>query len=305
LDRGGSFFLYECYAVAMAHPDHFTDIIGHRGVKQVLTRAIVSPHHAYLIVGGEGLGAHAIAERFVRALAGMSRDQPLLAHPDVAVLAREAGDESKGPKTQIAVEAVRALRERISRRPVVSQRSVAYIPEADRLNDAGANALLKSMEEPPAGAVFVLVARDESRLPATIKSRVALFRLTPVASPDIIAWLAEKGIGASERTEAVRLAAGYPGRALRYVEDADLRARIAEAGRIIDRLLSSTSAGEALAALDADARRAEASDDPQLAWQTVLDTLMQALRERMEEPASRVLGLGHALAAALRVSGLR
>lgn len=281
--------------------DPFADIVGHRAVVQALERARAKPHHAYLLIGGRGLGAHALAERFVRALLEMNPTQPLTGHPDAVVLSRESGEE--GSKNVISVEAVHAARARLSQRPVVAQRMVAYLPEADRLNDAGANALLKSLEEPAAGAVFVLVARDASRLPATIRSRVVSFTLAPVPASQIDALLVEKKVDDTMRHEAVRIADGHPGRALRWLEDADERLQIAEAGRTVDALLGAATPGDAVAALDAPARHADASDDASAAWEDLLDRLMHALRDRWTESPRAALALGQAFTSARRRTG--
>ncbi|MEN9558357.1 MAG: hypothetical protein RL141_726 [Candidatus Parcubacteria bacterium] len=283
----------------------FDGVVGHVAAKRVLEQALVRPQHAYLIVGERGLGAHALAERFVRALAGMPHDKSLLSHPDVAVLSRESGEEGEGAKSMIPVKAVRALRERLQQRPVVAPRMVAYLPEADRLNEEGVNALLKQMEEAPAGAVFVLVARDASRLPDTVRSRTATLALTPVPDTAIAAWLATQPFPEPERQEAVRQAAGRPGYALRWLQDVEVRRRAAEATRTVEVLLAATSAGEAIAAIDTDARRADAADDPQEAWEEWLSLLMHALRQRFgEAPSLAATALGRALIAArTRVGG--
>src|SRR6185369_10150232 len=98
-------------------------------------------------------GKRTIAEQFVRALLGRPIDDPYWkAQADLVLLEPEEG------KTQISVEQVRDARTRLSMRPMSAPRVVAYIPHADRLNESGTNALLKVLEEPPAGAVFVLVA---------------------------------------------------------------------------------------------------------------------------------------------------
>ncbi len=289
----------------MSAPDPFLGIVGHQAACQVLRHALVRPHHAYLLIGGEGLGAGTIAERFVRGLVGetLATDVPLTAHPDIAVLTRQAGDEDTGPKAQISVEAVREFRERVSRKPVMASRIVAFVPEADRLNEAGGNALLKSLEEPSADAVFVLVAHDESRLPETIKSRSVTLRLSPVPSLELDAWLKERGTKDAERAEAIRFAAGHPGRALRWLVDADMRVREAEAARTVDAILSASTSGHAVAALDADARRADAAEDTLTAWQELLDRLMRAVRDRFADTPAAAARLGSALALARRRAG--
>ncbi|OGL74012.1 hypothetical protein A3E39_02170 [Candidatus Uhrbacteria bacterium RIFCSPHIGHO2_12_FULL_60_25] len=281
----------------------FKGVIGHEAVKRILSLAVERPHGAYLIVGQDGLGAHLLAERFVRALVGLNETASLSAYPDVAVLAREASTDEKAAKTVISVEAVRELRERMSRRPVIASRVVAYVPEADRLNEAGVNALLKSMEEPAAGAVFVLVAHDESRLPATLKSRTARLALSRVASKEIDAWLKSRGVTDAERRMAVDMAEGRPGVALRWVEDPDVRSSYQEAAHLVERLLTSRTAGDAFAAIDVVARRCDASDDPQGSWQEAVARLASSLRLAFTHDASRALHLGHVLASAHRRLG--
>ncbi|HWQ99510.1 MAG TPA: hypothetical protein VN397_01530, partial [Candidatus Methylomirabilis sp.] len=98
--------------------DIFQGVIGHEAAKRVLRLSVERPHGAYLITGPDGVGVHAIAERFVRALAGHDPLKPLTSHPDIAVLARESSTDEKAAKAVISVEAVRELRERMARRPV-------------------------------------------------------------------------------------------------------------------------------------------------------------------------------------------
>jgi replication-associated recombination protein RarA len=221
------------------------------------------------------------------------------------VLARPIANEEEGIKTSsvISVESVRELRARLSSRPVLAPRRVAFLPEAERLNDEGANALLKCLEEPPAGAVFVMAARDASRLPATILSRAITLTLGPVSSSVIEAWLEARGVSVSERQEAARQALGRPGYALRWVEDADERVRAADAARQVDAALSAFDAGAAMAAFSEGARMIESSDDPRAAWDAHLDLLMRALRDHFAEKPRESLALGHALAEARRANG--
>ncbi len=284
-------------------PDIFQGIIGHEAAKRILALAVERPHGAYLIVGPDGVGAHMLAERFVRALSDHEPSKPLTSHPDIAVLAREASTDEKAAKSVISVEAVRELRERVARRPVLASRVVIYAPEADRLNEAGVNALLKCMEEPGAGAVFVLVTHDESRLPATLKSRAARLNLSRVPSREIAEWLAVRGVKAADREQAVEIAEGRPGRALQWLAEPDVRAAVQSAAHLVERFLSSRSAGEAFAALEAEAKRCEASDDPLQAWRDSLGLWNSSLRHAFLSDPSRALHLGQVFAFAERHLG--
>jgi len=103
---------------------------------------------------------------------------------------------------------------------------VAIVEQAHRLNEDAQNALLKLLEEPPAGVTIVLCADDEEFLLPTVRSRCARVRLSAVASREIESWLGELGVAdAPQAARLARLADGRPGLALAY-------ARSAEAERI-------------------------------------------------------------------------
>lgn len=142
---------------------------------KILEASTRHPAPAYLLYGPPNAGKRDAAHAFICQLLGI---ESLAAHPDLAILDADEG------KKQISVERVRELKERVSLRPAVAPRVVAYLPHADRLNESGSNALLKVLEEPPAGAVFVLVAEDPSRLPATVRSRVVHVPFRGVASEE-------------------------------------------------------------------------------------------------------------------------
>jgi DNA polymerase-3 subunit delta' len=103
---------------------------------------------------------------------------------------------------------------------------VAIVEQAHRLNEDAQNALLKLLEEPPAGVTIVLCADDEERLLPTVRSRCARVRLSAVSGREIEGWLGELGVAdAPQAARLARLADGRPGLALAY-------ARSAEAERI-------------------------------------------------------------------------
>jgi DNA polymerase III subunit delta' len=284
--------------------DFFKGIIGHAGAKEALACALRRPHHGYLIEGAPGAGAHALAEAFVRALVDYSGDRPLTGHPDIAVLRREWNDAGTALKKEIAVREVRALRMRVAERPVIAGRVVAYIPDADYLNEEGVNALLKSVEEPPADAVFVLVAHQSGRLPATLKSRVQSLRLRRVETGEIRAWLVSLGIPEVSAERCATLAAGRPGVARRLAEDEAYAARVADADRTIADLLCARSLGDAFAAVSNEAAQCESADDPVTEWRETLHLWGAALSRRLADaPSASAAGIGHAFLAAERGLG--
>jgi DNA polymerase-3 subunit delta' len=284
------------------HGDIFEDIIGHEAAKEVLSKALLRPQNGYLFLGPGGVGCRAMAERFARALAGHAFDRPLGAHPDLAVLEREMSESGKSRK-DISVKQVRDLRERMSRRPGIAERMVAYVPEADRLNEEGVNALLKSLEEPPARAVFVFAAHQEARLPATLLSRLSVLRFGRVRSGEMLSWLEGMGVGEADRRQAIAFAQGRPGAALRFIRDPDARLSVERADNVIVRMLEAERLGDALAAAAEQASACDAAEDPVTEWRNTLQLWQTALRRRFEDHPAKAHGVAYALLMAERSIG--
>ena len=202
-------------------------------------------HHAWLLAGPQGIGK----ARFARAAAlrllaeGMTPgqladgldvpdDHPAArlfaagSHPDYRELRRlPKKDSGKGAGTEdelarsITVDQVRALGPFLGTMPSLSPRRMIVIDAADDLERPGAcNALLKNLEEPPAGTVFLLVSHAPGRLLATIRSRCRVLRFDPLDDADVAAVLRAELPEADEDEIAalVRAGEGSPGRALGY-----------------------------------------------------------------------------------------
>jgi DNA polymerase III subunit delta' len=173
--------------------------------------------HAYLIHGASGIGLEAFAGAWGRALlcetprasgqaCGQCASCQLNAagnHPDLTLLTLEEEEEtdSKAAKvaTEIKIDQVRAFTEGVNLGTHRAGRRVVIVTPAEALNLPAANALLKTLEEPPEGTVFLLVTTALSRLLPTIRSRC---RLLPVATPDAkvaSAWLTQQGIADAHR----------------------------------------------------------------------------------------------------------
>ncbi len=147
---------------------------------RLLELAAADPGHAYLLSGPRGAGKRRYAERFAASLLD-SRPARIesRAHPDLFVLEAEGGS--------ILIERARELRRDLHMRPFEGDRRVYLILDAHLLRDDSANALLKSLEEPPPYAVFMLVSDNAERMLATIRSRVVPVPFRRLATADLAA----------------------------------------------------------------------------------------------------------------------
>jgi len=211
-----------------------TSLYGNALAKQAFATALEggSLHHAWLLAGLEGVGKASFAMLAARRiLAGRGqpddfsipaddRTQHLIdagAHPDFRKLERLPKDEKKpeqGLARSITVAQVRALEPFLGVKPTYSDRRVVLIDAADDLERNGANALLKNLEEPPPGTIFLLVSHAPGRLLPTIRSRCRLLRFEPLDDTDMRAALADAGAKPGETDELVRVGQGSPAQAL-------------------------------------------------------------------------------------------
>lgn len=192
--------------------------------------------HALLLGGPEGLGKRAFAEAFVRArLCGQPREGfacgncrtcALLeagTHPDRILVTFEINEKTGKLRTEIVVEQIRALSARLAMATQLGGWQIAVIDPADAMNPASSNALLKTLEEPTASSMILLIADQPWRLSATIRSRCQRVDFASPAQAEAEAWL--RGQGVSEPTRALQAAGGNPGRALAFARNDELQRR--------------------------------------------------------------------------------
>lgn len=215
-----------------------------RAVVDALARGRM--HHAWLLNGPEGVGKASFAYRIARRLLGAApdpslgeltsrRDDPVSrqvsarSHPDLMVLER-ATDDGKARKS-IPVDEARALPAFFANSPASAPYRVAIIDAADDLNVNAANAVLKTLEEPPERGVLLLISHSPGRLLPTLRSRCRTLSI-PAMEQGALAARLEQQLGLGER-EALRLAAmsrGALGRALRLAQTGALAADDAARG---------------------------------------------------------------------------
>lgn len=145
-------------------------------------------HHAWLLAGPRGVGkgsfADVAARRLLAACDAVSQGAKLLeagSHPDFRRLERLPNEKTGALARNITVDQVRQLRTLFATGTSISDRRVIIIDSIDDLEPGAANALLKSLEEPPASTVFLLVSHQPGRLLPTIRSRCRTMAFSPLS----------------------------------------------------------------------------------------------------------------------------
>ena len=214
----------------LPHPRDAATLYGHEDAWRTLMQAYADGRlpTGFLIGAPRGLGKATLAYRFAKLLLSgkAAADDNVAslvaaqAHPDLLVLRRPYDEKTKKLKSQIPVEEVRRIHSLFGHRSSGAGYRVCIVDTADALNAAAANALLKTLEEPPARSIFLVLAHAPARLLPTIRSRCRRLMLKPLDETQMSRFLDEAlpALGAEERRGLTALAGGRPGRALMLAE---------------------------------------------------------------------------------------
>ena len=271
-------------------------LFGHAGAEQRFLNAHAQSrlHHAWLVEGPEGIGKSRLAQRLAAFLMGARgpADHPLDAdeadpvwravssgsHPDIRFVRRELNDKGKLAQ-DISVDQIRALTEFFTMKPALGGWRTGIIDAIDETNKSGANALLKTLEEPPPKCVLFLVNHGREPILPTIRSRCRVLRLSVLSDEDCRKALEAAGAP----VQAARLAGGRPGRGIRLSTQSALAA--SEAARTLLRTMPNVPDRLAMSALSA-----ATVDDAAL--EAFRNELFEWLAERAEtQPAAARLWL--------------
>lgn len=222
------------------------EVLGHQQNKEFLQKLLKpgSRPHALLFYGMGGIGKKMLALHFAKTFlcksAGkkpcgicencrlMDIENNSFAHPDFYLLtAEEAGKDIK-------IEQVKEMAKQAAFAPVLSEHKVCIIDDAGQMTAEAANSLLKLLEEPPPGWLFILITQQAERLLPTVLSRVVRLRFDAPDSSAVRQILKAKGITQNTQVLAA-LAGGSPGRALSY-NQADIFAIRREALDLLKKL---------------------------------------------------------------------
>ena len=230
--------------------------------------------HALLLSGPEGTGKLALATGFIASLlclnsthpaCGSCRSCQLLssgAHPDRHIVTYEEHPNTGDLRKELVIGQIRTLISSLCLTNSISERKAALIHPVESMNRHTANALLKTLEEPPGNTVLMLVSHDPSRLPATIRSRCQNLHVRPPESEKSMEWLCRTcEAGREEAEAALEAAAGSPLRARRMLTDGTTDQYRMVTATLDNLHLGAIGAGSAMAAL--------ADVDPVMLWSWV------------------------------------
>jgi DNA polymerase-3 subunit delta' len=255
-------------------------ILGNDEVRARLWRAADDGrlHHCYVFEGPEGVGKATTALRFALYLNCLAEPGPrpcgacracrqILAgsHPDVL---RILPDPERATRV-ITADQARGIISALQLQRHSARRRVVIVEPADALTEEAANALLKTLEEPPAGTQFVLVTARAGALLQTVRSRSQRVRFGPVPRDELAGWLSGRGLDPALAVESD----GSPGAALRLAEEdaaarrATLEALLGSVGQPLHRLFTFTEAS------------GKKGDDGEAGAPLVVDALELALRD--------------------------
>lgn len=202
---------------------NYSDIIGQDHILSHIRDAVANDRvsHAYIIHGEDGSGKKSIAKLFAQTLLCEGENKPCQQchsckqalsdnHPDIKWITHEK------PNTISVDDVRRQLNDDIVIKPYSGPYKVYIIPEAEKLGAAGQNAILKTIEEPPAYAVIILLTNNAAAFLPTIISRCVMLNIRPVQRKEMIQYLVEKkGLVDYQASVAAGFAGGNIGKAIK------------------------------------------------------------------------------------------
>ena len=197
----------------------FENVIGNETIKNILEENIKRNQitHSYLMVGIQGIGKKMIAKEYAKAILCLNENKPCNNcksciefntdnNPDFLCVEPEGNS--------IKIEQIRKLQKQIQEKPVVSNRKVYIIDDADLMTKEAQNCLLKTLEEPPEFASIILIGTNENSFLTTIKSRCMILHFNRLEDVEVKKYLEQNYDEKNITRGMLDIASGSIGRAI-------------------------------------------------------------------------------------------
>lgn len=183
----------------------FENIIGNESIKNTLEKSIKTNQitHSYLMIGIPGIGKKLLAKEYAKVILD-SND--IINNPDFLCIEPDGNS--------IKIEQIRNLQKEIQEKPIISNKKVYIIDDADLMTKEAQNCLLKTLEEPPEFAVILLIGSNENAFLPTIKSRCMILHFNRLSDSEIKSYLQEQYNELNVTQSMLDIAGGSIGRAI-------------------------------------------------------------------------------------------
>ena len=160
----------------------FEKIIGNDDIKQKLKKTLMqnTVSHSYLFIGKQGIGKKLIAKEFAK---GILEKNSYENNPDLIYVEPDGNS--------IKIEQIRQIQKEIQEKPILSNKKVCIIDDADKMTKEAQNCLLKTLEEPPSFATIILIGENENEFLSTIKSRCIIIHFNPINDNEMKEYLSK------------------------------------------------------------------------------------------------------------------
>ena len=161
----------------------FEDILGNKANKEYLEEAILKNRvsHSYIFSGKSGIGKKLIAKEFANNILCKTEEDKVKfeagSHPDFKIIIPDG--------TSIKINQIRELQMKISEKPVLANKKIYIIDDANLMTEESQNCFLKTLEEPPEYAIIILIVNSESSLLTTVKSRCVILKFNELSNEEI------------------------------------------------------------------------------------------------------------------------
>ena len=206
----------------------FNNLVGNRKVKEQLEKIIKvgKMPHSYLFIGSSGIGKTLFAKEFAKMLLCLEKNKPCgecksciqfndLSQPDFMIIEPEEN-------STIKIEQIRQMQKKVLEKPIVSDKKVYIIKDADYMTKEAQNCLLKTLEEPPVYVTIILVGSNESMFLNTIRSRCMKIQFQKIEDEELKNYL-ENELGFSNlSSNLIKAFGGSIEKAIRMSKDQDI-----------------------------------------------------------------------------------